>query len=503
MTAHTGSNYYQRGLELAECGQYQQGFHCIREHLRTTPHDHQALNDAGAILHCLGRNDDAIAYLHKARTLKPDSGEIVWNLVEAYLAAGRATEAVSLFDEMEHMGLLNIDVMNRTATVLLDQERKGQAVEVLLRSCQLWPEQDVLRPILDVIRSKRPKVAFFVNGTGEDGVAGEICEFVQQRFQTEFYGGPGSGSVRELMQWSDISWFDGCGELVVAAAQQREGCKTIVSLRRSDVCGRRVGKVRWENVDILVLIGSPAAEETLLEQVPNIRNRTRLVVIPNGVNLARYTVRPRQRGKNLVCMGRLSMEANPAFLLQCVQKLHYIDPEYRLFFLGSFESPVLEQYVRHMVDTLGLTSAVVFEPYSSDLNAWLGDKHFIVSGGIGEHQVEALLTGMACGLKPVIHNFPGAEKLFPSQHLFNIAEQFCEHVLCPEYEPEQYRQFVETRYAIEGQLSKVNEVLAQIESEIDLQMFAGLTEGRAGGPSSPSQQAQGYGIPGSDNSINL
>ena len=200
MTAQTGSNYYQRGLELAESGEYQQGFHCIREHLRAAPHDAEALNDAGAILHCLGRTDDAITYLHKARNLKHDCGQIVWNLVEAHLAAGQATEAVSLFDEMEQMGLLNVDVMNRAATTLLDQDKKGQAIEVLLRSYRLWPEQEVLQPILDVVRSRRPKVAFFVKAHGENRAMVDIREFVQQRFQTEFHEGAGPGGVRERRQ---------------------------------------------------------------------------------------------------------------------------------------------------------------------------------------------------------------------------------------------------------------------------------------------------------------
>ena len=35
---------------------------------------------------------------------------------------------------MERMGTLRIDVLNRTATLLLDQGNKGQAIEVLLRS---------------------------------------------------------------------------------------------------------------------------------------------------------------------------------------------------------------------------------------------------------------------------------------------------------------------------------------------------------------------------------
>jgi hypothetical protein len=176
------------------------------------------------------------------------------------------------------------------------------------------------------------------------------------------------------------------------------------------------------------------------------------------------------------------MEANPAFLVQCMQKLHYIDPGYTLSFAGTFENPLLEQYIRHMVRTLNLADIITFEPSGGDLNHWLSDKHFIVACGIGESQVEALLAGMACGLKPVVHNFPGADKLFPSKYLFNIAEQFCEQVLAREYEPEQYRRFVEQRYPIEGQLSRVNGILQQLEIEIESHPARAGREGTCEGP---------------------
>jgi hypothetical protein len=120
-----------------------------------------------------------------------------------------------------------------------------------------------------------------------------------------------------------------------------------------------------------------------------------------------------------------------------------------------------------MVRTLNLADVITFEPSYGELNQWLSDKHFIVASGIGESQVEAVLAGMACGLKPVVHNFPGADKLFPEPYLFNIAEQFCEHLLAREYEPEQYRRFVEQRYPIEGQLGRVNGILQQLETEIE------------------------------------
>ncbi len=500
MTTQSDLNHYQKGLELASAGKHQEGLNCIREHLRTMPNDAQALNDAGAILHCLGRTEDAIGCLVKARRFKTDSAEIVWNLVEAYLAGGRAVEASSLFDHMEQMGILSVEVLNRTATMLLDQGRKGPAIEVLLRSCRLWPEQAVLRPMLEVIRGKRPKVAFFRAGAGEDGALADVCGFVQDRFATRFHQGVGeaagatqdrrnggdsntrSESVADLVQWSDIAWFDGGGEMAVEASRLGANARIIVSLRRSDLSRRWVKDLCWENVSILVQIGSSAVEEALVEQVPDIHNRTRLVVVPNGIDLRRYTLRRRDRGKNLACIGCLTMHANPAFLVQCMQKLHYIDPGYKLFFAGTFENPLLEQYIRHMVRTLNLTDVISFESSYGELNHWLSDKHYIVASGIGENQVEALLAGMACGLKPIVHNFPGSEKLFPQQFLFNIAEQFCGQALAREYEPEQYRRFVEQRYPIQEQLSRVNGILQQLEIEIESHARSDSREASCGAP---------------------
>src|SRR4030042_2935827 len=90
-------NDYERGLEFAQAGDYQQALDCMQKHLHTTGGDAQIFNDTGAILHCLGRSDEAISHFIKARSLHTDSAEIVWNLVEAYLTTGRPEEAERLF----------------------------------------------------------------------------------------------------------------------------------------------------------------------------------------------------------------------------------------------------------------------------------------------------------------------------------------------------------------------------------------------------------------------
>ena len=145
---------YQKGLELAEAGKYAEALACVQQHINSAPEDAEALNDAGAILHCMDRSDEAIDHFTKARALQPESAEITWNLSEVYLAVGKPKQAEELFDDMERMGILSADVLNRTADVFLKEDNLDGALKLLLRSLQIWPDQEILEPMIEVLRSK-------------------------------------------------------------------------------------------------------------------------------------------------------------------------------------------------------------------------------------------------------------------------------------------------------------------------------------------------------------
>jgi hypothetical protein len=459
---------YERGLQLAEAGRYQEALICMQEHLHLAPGDARALNDTGAILHCLGRSSDAIDWLVKARNLQGNSAEVMWNLVEVYLAAGRASEAAALFDEMERMDLLNPDVLNRTANAFLNRDNKADAIEMLLRSMQICPDQEILQPMIQILRSKRPKVAFFCGGDGM-GFLEEIVEFARQRFEVRLFEGQTEEELHELMQWSDISWFEWCTNLAVIGSKQPKTCKNIIRLHRYEAYEPWVRQVNWGAVDVLITVGNSFVKDALLRNVPHLESQTSVSTIPNGVNLKKFPLTHRPRGKNIAFLSNVRAIKNPAFVLQCMQKLHYIDADYRLFFGGMFQDHALEQYLGYMVGALDLRNVVFFDGWQPDVRSWLEDKHYIVSTSIIESQGMGLLEAMACGLKPAIHNFPGASQIFPSEYLFNIAEEFCDQVCSGAYEPEQYRRFVEQRYALRDQLTEVNKVFIGLEREIDSQ----------------------------------
>jgi len=77
-----------------------------------------------------------------------------------------------------------------------------------------------------------------------------------------------------------------------------------------------------------------------------------------------------------------------------------------------------------------------------------------------------VLEGMAAGLKPVVHDFPGAKDTFGTEWLFRTPREFCDLVESREYHPQQYRAFVEQRYSLQAQLEQVGRVLAELESGV-------------------------------------
>ncbi len=77
-----------------------------------------------------------------------------------------------------------------------------------------------------------------------------------------------------------------------------------------------------------------------------------------------------------------------------------------------------------------------------------------------------MLTGMACGLRPAVHNFPGAEVLMDKEFLFDLAEDFCELLLVSSYEPERYRSIVEENHTLRSRMSAINDVLVRLEKDV-------------------------------------
>ncbi len=291
---------HERSLELAEAGDHEQDLACIQEYLATAPDDVEALNDTGTILHCLDRSEEAIEHLLRAKQLDTESPEIIWNLVETYLAAGKPTAAAELFDELERMGIFSVDILNRTANVFLEQDNKHDAIEMLLRSVDIVPNQEILGPMITVIRGSRPHIAFVCTPDQRASLS-KISEFTNQRFDSCLFEGNTDSELFDLMKWSDISWIE-CGpddstthnaqrtssDLAIAASKQTRVCKNVLRVHSYAEQIDKLNQVNWANIDVLVIVDDDFDTDTLISRVPGIQGQTTIVnhTLPDQVDQA-------------------------------------------------------------------------------------------------------------------------------------------------------------------------------------------------------------------------
>ena len=465
MAGQSKSEIYEKGLQLAESGQYQQALDCIKQYLNEAPDDGQAWNDIGAIMYCLGDIDGSIEYFEKARKLcnASEAGEVYWNLSEAYIDGGYPTLAASLFDEMEQYGILTADAINRVANIFLQQEYYGNAIEALLRSLRLTPNQEILHPMIEVIRTKRAKLSVFASEKTDQ--LNDAVDFFGKRFNLEVYEGTGLEEIRNRMQWSDIAWFEGCDQTVIDISGFPKVAETIIRLSNNDILNGNPEKVNWANIDKVIVAGGSFAMDAFTDKVNDIEKLTSVVTIARGIDTDQFKFVERTQGKRLAYAGDLTAASNPMLLLQCMQKLNYIDNDYRLHIAGEFTDKLVEQYFKYSVESMGLSNAIFFDGKQSNLNTWLRDKNYIVSTGICDSAMPTVLKAMSCGLKPIVHDFPGASEIIDAEFTFDIAENFCNMITTDSYQPQRYHDIAQSR-SLTTEMKAINDVVVRFEKEL-------------------------------------
>lgn len=463
MATQAWSQEYESLLKLAESGQHEQALKAFKTYLARHPEDGQAWNDSGAVLYCMGRVDEAIKHFERAKALlgeNASTGEVFWNLTEAYIDGGYPKQAAAMLEALERLKILSADVVNRIANAFLKAEDYANAIEMLLYSQDLAAEQEIIPPMIKVIRSHRAKVGVIYENQ-RPGLA-DLLKYIEKRFVVHVHVDEPVYEMRQILSQVDIAWFDGFSAAFEQSAMLEKLGSIVLRLDRNDLTGRDLRKMDLSRVDVLVLPDSVDPKQ-LLGDLERISDTTKVVQMGEAIWTEDYVLQERGRGKRLACPGPFNAKNNPAFLIQCMQKLNYIDGDYRLYLSGEFEEAWLEDYTRSTVDAMGLAHAVIFDEPADDIGKWFADKHYVVSTCMTDEAMTNIFKAMACGLKPVMHRFPGAADLLDSAFLFGIAEDFCSQVTCGDYAPRQYRDIVEKRYSAKNVYKIMNNVLSGIE----------------------------------------
>ena len=267
--------------------------------------------------------------------------------------------------------------------------------------------------------------------------------------------GPGEALAAGIA-WAEIVWLEWCWDHAVWATTSAclDGKRCVVRLHSIEALQTDFpARMDWSRVDRLITVGEDIASlvRDSYGAIPDI--------IPNGIDMERFALGHGDRYR-VAWVGHLEPKKNPMLLLQIAHALHRADPRYGVHIAGAFSDLRTARYVRRLMGALGLGGIVRFDGAVTDMPGWYADKGVLLSTSMYESFGLNIGEAMAVGAFPVVHDFPGADRLWPEECLFAAVDEAV--ALIRSARPGLYREWVGERYGLERQQASVLRLLAEL-----------------------------------------
>ena len=287
----------------------------------------------------------------------------------------------------------------------------------------------------------------------------DLIPSLEQHHDVRFISaGPGE-ALAEAVRWAEIVWLEWCWDhaVWVTTSDCLGSRRCIIRLHSIEALQTNFpSRVDWSRVDRLITVGEDITD-VLFANNPSLAPRVQPHIIPNGIDLDRFA--PGQGDRyQIAWVGHLEPKKNPMLLLQIARSLHGADQRYRLHVAGEFTDLRTARYMRRLMGSLGLADVVRFDGPVADMPAWYANKGVLLSTSMYESFGLNIGEAMAVGAFPVVHDFPGADLLWPTECLFAGIEEAV--ALIRSSRPGLYREWIRDRYGLDRQIGAVLDLLA-------------------------------------------
>lgn len=254
---------------------------------------------------------------------------------------------------------------------------------------------------------------------------------------------------KPLLEQADIIFCEwALGNAVWYSQNKKEGQLLLIRLHHQEINLEYLYRMNWPAVDRIILI-CPENMEIFLRRFPQMKERTSLIY---NVISCEELDQPKLPGAlfNLGFIGTAPMRKSPHHALDILERLRRDDDRWVLYIKGKhpweypwlWNRPEERAYYQAFYDRINqsdLANSVVFDPQGNDMPEWFSKIGFILSTSEHEGSHQAVAEGMAAGSIPVIRNWAGADKLYPSRFVVNDIESAAS-LIRSYHQPERYRE---------------------------------------------------------------
>lgn len=176
-------------------------------------------------------------------------------------------------------------------------------------------------------------------------------------------------------------------------------------------------------------------------------------VVYNAVSLDKWRFKERKHGDKIAIVGFINQKKN---LPLAMQILAMLPEQYTLHLAGEVQDDSVMDYVDNL--TKNLRRRVYLYGRIDNMDLWLEDKNYLLSTAISEGCPNNVIEAMAKGIKPVVHNWPGAREQF-GEHVFDTVQEAVGMISqTAEYNSTGYRGLIETKFG-KSNFERIKEII--------------------------------------------
>lgn len=177
----------------------------------------------------------------------------------------------------------------------------------------------------------------------------------------------------------------------------RPGAVNLMFLRRYEFFDFDWRKYDWTSVDKLIFC-NPA-----LKDIFDNTTTANTELVYNAVDTSKWTHQDRGPGKKIGMACHVHPKKNLPLAAQILERL----PGYELHIAGAVQDPCTALYLQSRKNKIKLYGHV------KDMDKWWEDKNYCLSTSISEGNPNNVNEAMAKGIKPIVHDWPGASDQYP------------------------------------------------------------------------------------------
>lgn len=428
------NNKLKEGETLFADGMIEEAERCFLSLVENNSNCKEAYNNLGAI--AFQRNDatSAIDYFTRSLEIDPFYKDAVINYTDLLNTLGQVHLAIPLLEKIVENDPSDNDVTN------------------------------ILKKMSSINKNKSKLAIICLPGL--ESFLGDIINFLRTRCEVKVCYSTNVQEIDTTITWSNIVWLEWANELTINLTNHPENILkdkyTICRLHSYEAFEGFAGKINWTNISDLIFVAEHI-KNIVIQQVPDLPKLVNNIhIIPNGIDLAKFSFKDRNRGKNIAFVGSLNSKKGPMLLLHAFRELVQRDNGYRLFMAGEVQDGRYPLYFSQMMQEMGLESNIQFDGWTKNINSWLEDKQYIICTSVLEGHPVGLMEAMARGLKPLIHNFVGARGIYPEKFIWNTIPEFVRMAMEDNYDSTEYRSFIESNYSLDKQIESIYTIITQM-----------------------------------------